>query len=245
MRKTVLILWGVGALFLISSIPLFVEGDIGAGVCGIVIAAALFFIGLRKKAARPEPKKEPPAATPAATMEPEEAAAPALKADITAHVTPAADPRPIKAEAAAHVPKANATAHVAPTDPRSAKAEAAAPAPASEAKPAFEFLSVKVAGVTFKNGRKSRQTILRKIHFKDEPFNKGTMELTLQREEWEGKPAFGVYVNGDQIGNIPAEYVSYVNDNFSHLDGIVNMEVYGGGEGRNYGAEITLRFRNE
>lgn len=245
MRKTVLILWGVGALFLISSIPLFVEGDIGAGVCGIVIAAALFFIGLRKKSARPEPKKEPPAATPAATMEPEEAAAPAPKADITAHVTPAADPRPIKAEAAAHVPKANATAHVAPTDPRSAKAEAAAPAPASEAKPAFEFLSVKVAGVTFKNGRKSRQTILRKIHFKDEPFNKGTMELTLQREEWEGKPAFGVYVNGDQIGNIPAEYVSYVNDNFSRLDGIVNMEVYGGGEGRNYGAEITLRFRNE
>lgn len=220
MKKTVLILCGVGALFLISSIPLFVEGDIGAGVCGIVIAAALFFIGLRKKAARPEPKKEPPAATPAATMEPEEAAAPAPKADTTAHVTPAADPR-------------------------SAKTEAAAPAPASEVKPAFEFLSVKVAGVTFKNGRRSRQTILRKIHFKDEPFDKGTMELTLQREEWEGKPAFGVYVNGDQIGNIPAEYVSYVNDNFSRLDGIVNIEVYGGGEGRNYGAEITLRFRNE
>lgn len=116
---------------------------------------------------------------------------------------------------------------------------------ASETKPAFEFLSVKVAGVTFKNGRKSRQTILRKIHFKDKPFDKGTMELTLQREEWEGKPAFGVYVNGDQIGNIPAEYVSYVNDNFSRLDGIVNIEVCGGGEGRNYGAEITLRFRNE
>lgn len=216
MKKTVLSLWGVGALFLISSIPLFVEGDIGAGVCGIVIAAALFFIGLRKKAARPEPKKEPPAAT----TEPKEAAAPASKADTTAHVTPAADPWPVKAEAAA-------------------------PAPTAEAKPAFEFLSVKVAGVTFKNGRKSRQTILRKIHFKDEPFDKGTMELTLQREEWEGKPAFGVYVNGDQIGNIPAEYVSYVNDNFSRLDGIVNIEVYGGGEGRNYGAEITLRFRNE
>ena len=229
----------------ISSIPLFVEGDIGAGVCGIVIAAALFFIGLRKKAARPEPKKEPPAATPAAT-EPKEAAAPAPKADTTAHVTPAADPRPVKAEAAAPVPKTDTTAHVAPAvDLRLKKTEAVAPAPASEAKPAFEFLSVKVAGVTFKNGRKSRQTILRKIHFKDEPFDKGTMELTLQREEWEGKPAFGVYVNGDQIGNIPAEYVSYVNDNFSRLDGIVNIEVYGGGEGRNYGAEITLRFRNE
>lgn len=242
MKKTVLILWGVGALFLISSIPLFVEGNIGAGVCGIVIAAALFFIGLRKKAARPEPKKE----LPAATTEPKEAAAPASKADTTAHVTPAADPRPVKAEAAAPVPKTDTTAHVAPAvDLRLKKTEAVAPAPASEAKPAFEFLSVKVAGVTFKNGRKSRQTILRKIHFKDEPFDKGTMELTLQREEWEGKPAFGVYVNGDQIGNIPAEYVSYVNDNFSRLDGIVNIEVYGGGEGRNYGAEITLRFRNE
>ena len=242
MKKTVLILWGVGALFLISSIPLFVEGNIGAGVCGIVIAAALFFIGLRKKAARPEPKKEPPAAT----TEPKEAAAPASKADTTAHVTPAADPRPVKAEAAAPVPKTDTTAHVAPAvDLRLKKTEAVAPAPASEAKPAFEFLSVKVAGVTFKNGRKSRQTILRKIHFKDEPFDKGTMELTLQREEWEGKPAFGVYVNGDQIGNIHAEYVSYVNDNFSRLDGIVNIEVYGGGEGRNYGAEITLRFRNE
>lgn len=242
MKKTVLILWGVGALSLISSIPLFVEGNIGAGVCGIVIAAALFFIGLRKKAARPEPKKEPPAAT----TEPKEAAAPASKADTTAHVAPAADPRPVKAEAAAPVPKTDTTAHVAPAvDLRLKKTEAVAPAPASEAKPAFEFLSVKVAGVTFKNGRKSRQTILRKIHFKDEPFDKGTMELTLQREEWEGKPAFGVYVNGDQIGNIPAEYVSYVNDNFSRLDGIVNIEVYGGGEGRNYGAEITLRFRNE
>lgn len=222
--------------------PAIVEGNIGAGVCGIVIAAALFFIGLRKKAARPEPKKEPPAAT----TEPKEAAAPASKADTTAHVTPAADPRPVKAEAAAPVPKTDTTAHVAPAvDLRLKKTEAVAPAPASEAKPAFEFLSVKVAGVTFKNGRKSRQTILRKIHFKDEPFDKGTMELTLQREEWEGKPAFGVYVNGDQIGNIPAEYVSYVNDNFSRLDGIVNIEVYGGGEGRNYGAEITLRFRNE
>ena len=216
MKKTVLILWGVGALFLISSIPLFVEGNIEAGVCGIVIAAVLFFIGLRKKAARPEPKKEPHAAT----METKKAAAPTPKEDTAAHVTPAADPRPVRAEAAA-------------------------PAPSSEAKPAFEFLSVKVAGVTFKNGRNSRQTIFRKIHFKDEPVDKGTMELTLQREEWEGKPAFGVYVNGDQIGNIPAEYVSYVNDNFSRLDGIVNIEVYGGGEGRNYGAEITLRFRNE
>nr|UVY40317.1 MAG: HIRAN domain protein [Bacteriophage sp.] len=134
---------------------------------------------------------------------------------------------------------------VAPTVRSAPAAPLFASATTNETKPVFEFLSVKVAGVTFKNGRKSRQTILRKIHFKDEPFDKGTMELTLQREEWEGKPAFGVYVNGDQIGNIPAEQADYVNANFSRLDGIVNIEVYGGGDGQNYGAEITLRFRNE
>ena len=106
----------------------------------------------------------------------------------------------------------------------------------------FDFLRVKVAGVTFKNGRKSRQTILRKIHFKDAPFDKGNMELTLQRDEWEGAPAFGVYVNGEQIGNIPAEHVPYVQENLSRCDGITSIDVYGGGE-HNYGAEIIVRFR--
>lgn len=47
------------------------------------------------------------------------------------------------------------------------------------------------------------------------------------------------------IGEFPAEHADYVNDNFSRLDGIVNIEVYGGEDGQNYGAEITLRFRNE
>ena len=70
MKKTVLILWGVGALFLISSIPLFVEGNIGAGVCGIVIAAALFLLacekrprGLNQRKNHPRPRrnqKRPP-----------------------------------------------------------------------------------------------------------------------------------------------------------------------------------------
>ena len=262
MRKTVLILWGVGALFLISSIPLFVEGDIGAGVCGIVIAAALFFIGLRKKAARPEAKKEPPAATPTAATEPKEAVTMdaaketkvyfeegGAKYHTSAHCSGMRNPRYVPLSVAKgrglSPCKKCAPYGVAPTVRPAPAAPLFASATTSETKPTFEFLSVKVAGVTFKNGRKSRQTILRKIHFKDEPFDNGTMELTLQREEWEGKPAFGVYVNGDQIGNIPAEHTDYVNDNFSRLDGIVNIEVYGGGDGQNYGAEITLRFRNE
>lgn len=99
--------------------------------------------------------------------------------------------------------------------------------------------------MTFKNGRRSRQTILRRIYWKEEPYDKGDMELTVERGEWEGKPAFGVFVNGEQIGSIPAEHSQFVADNFSRLDGITNIDVYGGGEGRNYGAEIILRFRKQ
>lgn len=189
MKKTALILWIVAALFLVSSVPLFTEGNIAAGVCGIAIAAVLFIIGLRKRAAAAAPKEEP-ASAPPPSVQPEGK-------------------------------------------------------PAIYSQEGFDFLKTKVAGVTFKNGRRSRQTILRKIYWKEEPFDKGNMEMMVERGEWEGKPAFGVFVNGEQIGSVPAEHVQFVADNFSRLDGITHIEVYGGGEGRNYGAEITLRFRNE
>ncbi len=201
MKKTTLILWIVAAVIAVSSVPLFVQGNIGAGVCGLVIAAILFVVGLRKKNAAPAPKQEGAPAAPA----------------------PAA---------------ATSAASFTPSAHDGGK-------PAIYSQNGFDFLRTKVAGVTFKNGRKSRQTILRKIYFKDEPFDKGDMELSVQRGEWEGKPAFGVFVNGEQIGSIPAEHTQFVADNFSRLEGITNIEVYGGGEGRNYGAEIILRFRKQ
>lgn len=141
MKKATLILWGVAALFLLCSLPLFGQGNAAAGVCGIVIAAVLFFVGLRKKNAPPAPKQ------------------------------PEGQPAPTAA---------------APSAPPSG----AGKKPAEYSQNGFDFLRVKVAGVTFKNGRKSRQTILRKIHFKDEPFDKGDLELTLKREEWEGNSRF-------------------------------------------------------
>ncbi len=48
MKKTAIILWIVAALFFVCSIPLFVEGNAGAGACGIVLAAVLCFIGYKK-----------------------------------------------------------------------------------------------------------------------------------------------------------------------------------------------------
>ena len=44
MKKSV-IMWIISAAFLLCSFPLFVQGNVGAGACGIVIAAALAAFG--------------------------------------------------------------------------------------------------------------------------------------------------------------------------------------------------------
>lgn len=123
---------------------------------------------------------------------------------------------------------------------------ATTPAP----KPAFEFMQIKVSGVTFKNEKgASRQTILRKIKFNDKPFNE-YIELELRQYEYDGSPAYGVYANNLQIGNIPADMVQFVSDNWKRLDSISAIDVYGGGRDESghaisYGCKITLKLRTE
>lgn len=48
MKKSVIAIWIIAALFFVCSFPLFTQGDFSAGVCGIVIAAVLVFVGYRK-----------------------------------------------------------------------------------------------------------------------------------------------------------------------------------------------------
>lgn len=110
----------------------------------------------------------------------------------------------------------------------------------------YEFLRIKLAGVTFKNGRKSRQSILRAIKFRDGEFADG-VELELKPYEWEGQPAYGVYANGQQIGNVPADKVAYITENKDRMVDFSAIEVYGGGrdeEGqvKNFGCEVVLRL---
>ena len=110
----------------------------------------------------------------------------------------------------------------------------------------YEYLRIKLAGVTFKNGRKSRQSILRAIKFRDGDFSEG-VELELQPYEWEGQPAYGVYANGQQIGSVPADMVGYISENFGRIVDFSAIDVYGGGrdeEGqvKNFGCEVVLRL---
>lgn len=105
--------------------------------------------------------------------------------------------------------------------------------------------SFKVAGVTFNNGRKSRQAILRKIKWGDEPFD-GEVQYTLKEYDFDGSPAIGVYANGEQIGNVPKDALAFV---LNCMDSISNVSamVYGGGQAENgenryFGAKITIEY---
>ena len=111
----------------------------------------------------------------------------------------------------------------------------------------YEEETYTVKGVTFNtgvSGRKTRQGILRSIYFKDPPFD-GDFEIVPKVYEYEGKPAVGLYVNGDeneQIGNIPKEAATRIANMMDRYVGS-SIKVYGGGD-HNWGAEITLRFSN-
>lgn len=127
-----------------------------------------------------------------------------------------------------------------PDKPKSTLQAATVSSPLVSEKQTFTF---KVAGVTFNNGRKTRQAILRKIKWGDEPFN-GKVRYTLKEYEFEGSPAVGVYANGEQIGNVPKDGLTFV---LSCIDCISNVsaKIYGGGQSEigeniNYGAEITI-----
>lgn len=115
-----------------------------------------------------------------------------------------------------------------------------APAPADNFP--YEFLKTKIAGVTFKNGRKSRQSMLRRLYWKDAPFGKNSAEVALDRGEYEGKPAFAVVLNGEVVGYVPAEHADFLEANFDRCDGVTRIEAYCGQDDI-YGAEITIRFR--
>lgn len=114
----------------------------------------------------------------------------------------------------------------------------------------YEYLKIRVAGVTFKNGRKSRQAILRKIKFRDPPFDNNQIYINFEQYNFEGEDAIAIKANGEQIGNVPRDQIKYIMDNWDRIDKPTGIDVYGGGrdnEGyvKSFGAELTLRLFKE
>lgn len=108
-------------------------------------------------------------------------------------------------------------------------------------KAAGKEIEFKVAGVTFKNGRKTRQAILRAMKWKDSPYD--TVEITLQRYDYEGSTAIGVYVNGDQIGNVPKEIVAEVDAAWQKDYVVESWEILGSGQDAPFGCRIKILFQ--
>lgn len=110
----------------------------------------------------------------------------------------------------------------------------------------YELVPVRVVGVTFKNGRRHRQTILRQIYWKDEPYD-GEVAITLQQGEYEGQPTVEVWANNEQIGFVPKEQVPFFVDNWHCYHSAFDLEVSGGGKRPDgervpYGASFVARF---
>lgn len=114
---------------------------------------------------------------------------------------------------------------------------------AEVAKQNNDYFKFRVAGVTFSNGHKTRQTILRKIKWGDEPFD--FVEWTIEKYDYNGEPAIGVYANGEQVGNVPKEQLAFVLDNWDRIRSVYHTDIYGGGtddngQPLNFGCEVTL-----
>lgn len=108
----------------------------------------------------------------------------------------------------------------------------------------YMFLSFKVAGVTFNNGRKTRQAILRAFKWGDEE----VQTISFEPYIYEGKPAVYVKINDQIIGNVPSDYI----EKFSEMEQLhkrdhISYEIYGGnkledGTRTNYGCQLHIRY---
>lgn len=111
----------------------------------------------------------------------------------------------------------------------------------------YIFLRFKVAGVTFKNGRKTRQAILRAFKWGDEI----PETVDFEQYEYEGRPAVYVKINDQIVGNVPADTTeTFLEHEKLYKRDNIHCDIYGGsklddGSRTNYGCEIIIRYLRE
>lgn len=101
----------------------------------------------------------------------------------------------------------------------------------------FDF---SVAGVTFKNGRRSRQTILRAMKYGDPPYDK--VEITLKKTTFDGKPAIEVWANQELIGFVPKDVVPDIMAAWQNEYMVTGWEIVGGDD-VSYGCRVKVMIR--
>ena len=119
---------------------------------------------------------------------------------------------------------------------------------AEKAKAPYEFMTFRVAGVSFNNeDGTSRQSILRAFRFRDPPFDEHS-NVTVEDTGYNGEPAFQIKLNGICVGWVPKDEIAELSSKWDKIDKITAFDVTGGGfdpdtgERRHYGATISIRF---
>lgn len=105
----------------------------------------------------------------------------------------------------------------------------------------YKEIDFRVAGVTFKNGSKTRQAIIRAIKYKDEPFDSKCC-ITFERYFYENELAISVLANGQQIGNVPRNLIEEFDQKWTSDYIIEEYEVLGTGREVPFGFRIKVLF---
>lgn len=217
MKKKTIVFSCLAVIFLLSAFSGFSGGLVSGGVGCLVICGAFAFLAFRSAKPVAETNSEIPHASNSFTSPPNK----------VSFSQPFQD-------------------NVTNTDTAGTPATTPAPSTPAQCQSEYLFAPIKVTGVTFNNDDgTSRQLILRKLYFHDSPFNEYA-DVEIRQYEFKGQPAYGVYVNNMQIGNIPADLIPFMQDNIGRIESISYIDVYGGGQkdGKpiSYGCKIILRF---
>lgn len=99
-----------------------------------------------------------------------------------------------------------------------------------------------VAGVTFKDGRLSRQAALRKLKFQDPPMD-GPIDFEFEDYEYNNSPAILIKANDRIIGNVPADLVNEFIELRGTCSGMeLHYRVSGGGD-YSFGCKMIITWR--
>ena len=249
MKKKTIVFSCLAVLFLLSAFSGFSGGLVSGGIGCLVICGVFAFLAFRSAKPVAETSSEVSQTPNSFTTPPNKSSFSQSLHDNAVNSDTAETPAaaPVPSSPAPHITE------TAPFTPSVSTKERTTTQPATvsdvpDVTKQFEYLEIKVAGVTFKNDKgPTRQTLLKKIKQRSAPFDE-YLEISLNQYDFEGELAYSVCVNDRQIGNVPKSQVQYLHDNLERFVAITGINIYGGyrdenGYFKSYGAAITIKFR--
>lgn len=135
------------------------------------------------------------------------------------------------------VPAPQGSGAVAAGKPKGSVAPAARPQSAEPYRREDDLHRFKVAGVASGPDAAYRQDVLREIL---EAYERPKVRVELRETKFRDEVAISVHYEGKQVGFVPRTDIDTVLDIMRRERVVAKMTVYGGGEGKSYGARVNL-----